>query len=93
MSKVAFYQNLISDYLSGQIPVHDFEIAYMNAFKSDNHHYGYPLFDILNEVFTDLDAFQADPEVRGFLEIDEPELRSRLQNSLKLLDNYLLKNH
>lgn len=73
---------LMEAFLIGELPVAAFERQYLDTFSADDTHRPEPLYEILNEVFLDVDAYYPDPAIRGKLDIDEEELRGRVERSL-----------
>src|SRR5258708_16704807 len=69
------YINLIESFLSNQISAPTFERAYLTKFKNDATDWSETEYEILNQLFGDLDAFCADPELRGQGDLDEVQLR------------------
>lgn len=79
------YVTMIEAFLSGQMAVGEFETAYLRAYKDDPTLWPEPVYDPLNEVFLDLDAYYPDPALRNEYDIDETELRVRTERSLAAL--------
>lgn len=82
---IAPYIRLMDAFLIGELPVAAFERRYLDTFADDDTRRPEPLYEILNEVFLDVDAFYPDAEIRGEFDIDEEELRRRVQRSLAAL--------
>lgn len=79
------YRNMIERFLNGRLSVADFEAAYLRTFKDDGTRWPEPIYRILNEVFLDVDAYNPYPDGRDEWDIDEAELRSRVERSLATL--------
>ncbi|MDP9365704.1 MAG: colicin immunity domain-containing protein [Chloroflexota bacterium] len=83
--KVEPYLRLMERFATRALPVHDFERAYLETFDDDGARWPEPIYRILNEVFLDVDAFNPYPDGRNELDIDEAELRVRVERSLAAL--------
>ena len=75
------YDQLFEWFLTRQIPVEEFQAAFLHRFKNEA-----PLdqasFKLLDELFGDVDSFTMDPELlseKPNLYLDEPALRRRVQ--------------
>lgn len=79
------YMAMIEAFLNGQTPVSDFETDYLRVFKDDHTDWPEPVYEALNEVFLDIDAYYPDPAIRDEWGIDEAELRARVGRSLEAL--------
>lgn len=80
-SRVTPYVVMVDRFLTGRMPVAEFETAYMRTFLNDATHWPEPIYLILNEIFLDVEAFYPDPIFRNEFVIDESELRSRVERS------------
>jgi hypothetical protein len=58
------YKQLISKFVDREISASEFEGRYLALFKSDKSKVNGEKFDILDRLFADVDAFEADPELR-----------------------------
>jgi len=83
--KLSPYINLIRSFLNGEIAVKEFERRYMRLFKDDNTKWSQDEYEVLNELFSDLDAFCANPRLRKPGDLDEPQLRKNSARALKKL--------
>lgn len=79
------YVELIEAFLAERVSAPQFEARYLALFKSDRSSWPEPIYEILNELFLDVDAFCADPAIRLPDELDEPALRSRASGTLAAL--------
>jgi hypothetical protein len=75
------YKKLIDDFLTAKITVDAFESRYIETFLCDSLG-DTPEYEILNELFLDVDAYHGDPDLRGDDGLDEPQLRQKAQNAL-----------
>jgi hypothetical protein len=86
---IKHYVNLIDSFLNNQIDVSTFEAKYLDTFKNDITMWSGDTYEILNGLFSDVDAFCADPELRDSEDLDEEQLRQQAQvaaRKLKMLD-------
>jgi hypothetical protein len=82
------YTKLIQEFLNGTIDVEAFERNYLNMFKDESSFFPYyETYLTLNNLFLDVDAFCADPTLRGKYDISEEQLRDACQVALKKLEN------
>ena len=58
------YKPLISKFINKEISASEFESCYIALFKRDKSKVGGEKFDILDRLFADVDAYEADPELR-----------------------------
>ncbi len=79
------YLRLMEDFLADRLPVASFEREYLDTFSSDDTRWPEPIYQVLNEVFLDVDAYCPDPALRDELDIDEAKLRARVERSLTAL--------
>jgi hypothetical protein len=83
-----FYTTLIDQFLTGAIPVDVFCDTYLRRFKAEQTPLGEPLYDILNDLFGDIDCYTTDPTLLASdpdFYLDEPRLRERASESLRQL--------
>lgn len=88
---IAPYVNLIERFLDGSIDASTFERAYLDMFKHEEVFFGEELFPILQRVFSDVDAFCADPALRMQCidVISEEQLREGCADAFRQLKKYL----
>jgi hypothetical protein len=79
------YRTMMERFLDGRLSASDFETSYLRMFKDDQTDWPEPVYQALNEVFLDLDAYCPDPDIRDEFGIDEAELRVRVERSLAAL--------
>lgn len=85
------YVNIISDFISGKVTVAQFEELFLRTFKNENKNLDIEIYDILNKLFSDIDAYCGDPGIANynksdpFHDIDEKELLNNAQIALKKL--------
>lgn len=79
------YVRLIESFLNSQISPLTFEREYLNMFKNDATGWSGAEYDVLNDLFGDVDAFCADPKLRGPDDLDEDQLKQRARTALEKL--------
>ena len=85
MNDLEPYISLIDSMPTDQIDARTFEREYLALFKNDNARWPEAEYDILNDLFTDVDAFCEDPDLRGPDDLSATELRERARISLQRL--------
>jgi hypothetical protein len=68
------YLVLMQSFNSRAITATEFESKYLAIFKSDQRSFPTEVFEVLNQLFTDVDVFVADPRIRGEKGLDEEQL-------------------
>ncbi|MGH2700760.1 MAG: colicin immunity domain-containing protein [Actinomycetota bacterium] len=63
----------------------EFESLYLRLFKNDPTMWPQEVFDILNGLFTDVDAYTPDPSLRGPNDLDQDQLRDRTREAMEKL--------
>ncbi|MFL1484372.1 colicin immunity domain-containing protein [Marinobacter sp. LN3S78] len=91
--EIAMYQRLIEEFVSGQIKADEFESQYLTLFKQQTGELPEPEFETLNQLFTDVDAYCADPELRDEDDISEEELVASAKSALQQLRAYAPDRH
>lgn len=86
------YIALISSFVADKIPAADFEREYLKLFKADETEWPEAEFAILDELFGEVDAFCADPQLRDENDLDEYELKERSKMALERLQSLVLVN-
>ncbi len=81
------YFSLLELFQSGRITAQEFETRYLQLFKSDNRLFPEAIFEVLNGLFSDVDAFVADPKPRRLNDLDDKQL---LASSLVAYDRLVL---
>ena len=82
------YTKLFEEFLAENLPVDDFEAAYFMRFKNETQMLDDRLYDVLEDVFGDLDSFTHDAELsadKPDFYLDEPGLRRRVRRALERL--------
>jgi hypothetical protein len=76
---------LIEEFLSGMMDSSRFEKRYLEAFKRDPTFFPEEIFETLDALFAEVDAFCPDPEIRGPNGLDEIQLRAKCLQALQRL--------
>ncbi len=79
------YISLITQFIAGDITVSQFEVSYLKMFKDEARELPEDIFDVLNGLFTDVDAYCGDPELRDDDDLGDEELLSSAKEALKKL--------
>ena len=77
------YIRAISSFVAGEMTALEFETQYLSLYKSDALVRADEAESILFDLFSDVDAFVADPELRGPQDLDEHQLRERARVALE----------
>jgi hypothetical protein len=85
--EVERYTRLIQRFLDGDIGATEFEAAFLQAYKADPTEWPDSLFNALDSLFADVDAFCADPTLRGPDSLDEQQLRASCTAALAKLQS------
>jgi len=84
------YIALISSLVADKIDAADFEREYLKIFKEDATEWSEAEFAILDELFGEVDAFCADPQLRDENDLDEFELKEKGKLALERLQSLVL---
>ena len=79
------YIELITRFVARKIAAADFERAYLDVFKSEKESLSAEDFDVLDRLFSDVDAYCGDPTLRGPEDLDEQQLREKCAEALAAL--------
>lgn len=80
------YIVLISKFVFNLISASNFEAVYLEIFKKESHSFKPEIFQILDELFGDVDTFCSDANLRDEDDIDEDQLRANARSALSRLD-------
>lgn len=79
------YQALLTDFVVGELSVTEFQAEYLSRVKNEKRRLDEELFEILEEVFGDVDSYSSDCELLqenpGFY-LDEDALKRKLNIAL-----------
>ncbi len=80
------YRMLLNRFIDGSISPEDFQNEYLSRFKNEKRKLDQPLFELLDSLFGDVDAFTSDKELLaenpGFY-LDEVALRKKITQAFK----------
>lgn len=79
------YASLIERFTMGSLDAAKFEAEYLRTFKNEAEPLPEPVFEVLDALFADVDAFCADPTLRDASDLDEDGLRARCHDALREL--------
>jgi hypothetical protein len=79
------YISLITQFVGGQITVSQFEVAYLDLFKNETEYMSEFVYNVLNNLFLDVDAYCHDPNVRDKEDLSEKDLLESAKIALKKL--------
>ena len=83
------YELLLERFLSGSMPVEEFQATYLNRFKCEGP-LNEPLFALLDQLFGDIDSFTADSKLlaeKPHFYLDEARLRQKVREAANRLSN------
>ena len=81
------YIKIMESYLQKEIDVLEFEKNFLTYFKEEKFIFSTNNFWLLNDLFSDVDAFCYDEKLRGEYDIGEEELFLRVRQTLKELES------
>ena len=84
------YVHLMKSFVENKIDANEFERRYLSMFKSDTNSWTEAEYETLNNLFGEVDAFCADPELRDEGDIDEEQLREATRKTLAKCRNSCL---
>lgn len=85
MSTIEGYILLITQFVTGEISASQFEIAYLDMFKSENDELPEYVYNALNNLFSSVDAYCGDSELRDDEDLDDGELVAKAKEALENL--------
>lgn len=86
--KIQEYRDILRKFVDDEIDAIEFETKYLNLYKTDTTKWQKGIVSILYELFSDVDAFCSDPELRDEEDLDENQLKECVVRALKDLDSY-----
>jgi hypothetical protein len=93
--KLSPYLKLIEEFTLRRIPAAEFEREYLQMFKNDVSTWTEEEYEVLNDLFCDVDSFCSDPRLRDNNDLDEVQLRDSANTALEKLseiDKSIVKN-
>lgn len=92
MSNIASdYKSLCDQFLGGGLSAKEFQENYLEFFKSEKRNLDAPLYDILDNLFGDVDSYTTDPELlhlKPDFYLDEARLRERVRDAAIALSSW-----
>jgi hypothetical protein len=82
---LAKYIRLVQSLISREIDPRSFERIYLDLFKNDPTDWSEAEYEVLNDLFGDVDAFCSDPQLCGPDDLNEDQLRHKAKIALKKL--------
>lgn len=79
------YIELIENFTNNQINAQQFEKSFLELFKNDSTEFSEKEYEVLNNIFYDVEDFCADPTIRDKEDLDEQQLKIRSKQHLKTL--------
>lgn len=86
---VRAYLEIMESFQSGRISAIEFESEYLDLFKADDRQFPDNVFNILNQLFSDVDMFVSDPEIRGPGDLDQNQLLKCSREAYEKLNNLM----
>lgn len=83
------YVDLLDAFVSGECSASEFEQAYLRMFKADATKRPQKIFDVLDGLFADVDAYVSDPNLREDDDLDETALRERVHHAREQLRSHI----
>ncbi|MDM0030452.1 colicin immunity domain-containing protein [Variovorax saccharolyticus] len=87
-----WYRMLLNEFLVCRMNVDEFQTEYVRRFKSEIRLLDTQLYDLLEEVYGDVDAYTSDHELlltNPLFYIDETGLRSKIQFAVDRLSRFV----
>ena len=92
LERLRVYHGLISSFVDGKKAAGEFEAEFLREFKQETVRFGALIFDALDELFADVDAYCADPDLRDDDDLDEEQLRRSATRAREILSANLEAN-
>lgn len=83
------YFELMESFHSGRVSAEGFETEYLALFKADERPFPEKVFKILNQLFSDVDMFVSDPEIRRPGDLDQNQLLECSREAYRKLGNLM----
>ena len=85
MSTVEKYILLITQFVTGEITPSQFEGSYLEMFKNEKIQFPEHVYDVLNKLFSDVDSYCEDPDLRDDEDLGSEELLNSAKEALDSL--------
>ena len=79
------YISLINQYVVGDLATSHFEMSYLKMFKNETREFPEDVYDVLNGLFTDVDAYCGDSKLRDHDDLNDEELLRNAREALEKL--------
>jgi hypothetical protein len=83
------YADMIAAFVEGRKTAAAFEKEFLSLFKRDTTRRPTAVYTVLNDLFSDVDAFCADPSLRDPDDLDEDQLRENSKTALQALIKFM----
>ena len=83
------YRLLLKQYLTGEMNVDEFQATYLDRFKKEEREYPEPLYEILDELFGEVDSYTKDNQLlleQPDFYLNEKELKEKVAQKVKQLE-------
>lgn len=85
MSTIEKYILLITQFVTGEITASQFEGQYLEMFKNESNRFPEHAYGVLNKLFSDVDAYCDDPDLRDEEDLDDEALLVCAKEALESL--------
>lgn len=85
MSTIEKYILLITQFVTGEITASQFEGRYLEMFKNESDQFPEHVYDVLNKLFSDVDTYCDDPDLRDEEDLDDEALLVCAKEALESL--------
>ena len=85
--KLEHYTLLLSQFIHSEITAYQFETSYIKMFKNESGEISDEIYNTLNDLFSDVDAYCDNLNLRDDNDLDEAELMGSAKKALKKLIN------
>lgn len=79
------YTELLAEFIGGKLNAETFEASYLHKFKNELVQLPQPVFEELDRMFGDIDAYSPDPLIRPADGLDDEELVASAKRTLATL--------
>lgn len=83
------YVTLARAFVNSEISAAEFEDAYLTLFRNETKYIPKEFAGPINEIFYDVDAYVADPDLREDGDLDDKQLKDKVAVSTEKLQNAL----
>ena len=85
MSTITKYKVLLNQFVSGEVSAPHFEAAFLEMFKNESSIFPEDIYDVLNNLFIDVDAYCGDESLRDDNDLDDKGLLASAKVALDKL--------